>query len=85
VGAVGPGPMLRCVVREALGGVAEVLLGLLLRANLLLGSVSLAGSPPLATRLSTIMPRNSELSPLPVAIKNGSRMQERGVEIWGRT
>jgi hypothetical protein len=56
VGAVGPGPLLGCVVRKALGGVAEVLLGLLLRASLLLGSISLAGSPPLATCLSAVAP-----------------------------
>ncbi len=47
VGAVGLGPLLGCVVRALLGGVAEVMVGLPLEASLLLGSDSLAGTLPL--------------------------------------
>jgi hypothetical protein len=66
MGAVSPGPLLGCVVRAALGGVAEEVVDLSLEASLLLGSVSLVGSPPLATCLSTAAPQDSELDPLPV-------------------
>jgi len=61
VGAVGPAPLLGCVARAVLGGVAEEMDGLPLQASFLFGFGFLAGNPPLATRLSAIVPRNSEL------------------------
>jgi hypothetical protein len=84
-GGVGLGPLLRCVVRAALGGVAAKMVGLPLEASLLLGSDSLVGSPPLATRLSAVAPRYSEFWPFPAITENSSGMRERGVEILGRT
>jgi hypothetical protein len=47
MGVIDPGPLLGCVVRVALGGVVEGMIGLSLEASLLLGPVSLSRSPPL--------------------------------------
>ncbi len=65
MGAVDPGPLLGCVVRAALGGVAEGMVILSLEASPLLGPVSLSRSPSFATHLSAAS-RDFELDPLPV-------------------